>query len=1257
MIDCFLPYLSAQESASAAAALLSDERVAHVFFLVSRGDTPQLPDGCAAIATGLPASSEAVAAIAAAATAEYALLVCAPVGVRLGQDALPRLLRVASETGATWIYSDRLVEAPGAARATRHPVIDYQAGSLRDDFDFGPLVVVRTATMKAYAAQAQTDGEAWQHAALYALRLFVSRHGQLFHLDEPLYTETAPAEAAQGERQFDYVNPRNRAVQVEMEQVCTRHLRALGALVDTTRYADVDFDEQQFPCEASVVIPVYNRAKTVADAVRSAMAQRTAFDYNIIVVDNHSDDGTAEILDAIVAAQDATTRHGRVVHLVPQRHDLGIGGCWNAALAAPRCGRFAVQLDSDDLYAHPDVLQTIVAAFYQQRAAMIVGSYSLCDFHLAPLPPGLIDHREWTDENGPNNALRINGLGAPRAFFTPIARAIGFPNTCYGEDYAMGIALSRCYRIGRLWDDLYKCRRWGGNSDSALSQERINANNLYKDRLRTMELQARQSAAPCPATDVLRRFHDRQLALWPAARQHSAESLRALTRTLDGGEYALQAQHNPARIVSTGADVSRGAVAKRPCFLCKANRPAEQMERPLDGGLTLLVNPYPILPLHFTVAAAAHTPQRVAQLYGALYDLLARYPTATVFYNGPRCGASAPDHAHLQMVETGHLPLQTAWARHSRDSHTLMATSEGDTIAMIESYVCPCFCIKSANAEQGKALFAKLLRAMAAVSAEQEEPMMNVVGWNDGGKSLLVVIPRRRHRPACYGEAGTLVSPGAIDMAGLLVLPRRADYDNLTAAEAEGILREVGITPQQAQEMARTLQAQEAESGKSAETARPAACGPVVQVGIVSAPQLHFTLNAPHTAKDQRVEGPQTVEFAEGGIVWNGTMYRELTFTPLSQKASFTLEEVSIGRQFHWERTEAQTFRGTLHLVVEADRICAINRIGVESYLESVISSEMNAAASEELLKAHAVISRSWLLAQMERRQHGGANTGAFFSFKRTDDALIRWYDREDHTIFDVCADDHCQRYQGITRASRPAVARAVRATAGEVLCYGGEICDARFSKCCGGATEEFQYCWQDTPKPYLTAVRDAADAALPDLTREDEARRWIRSAPVAYCNTADEKALRQVLNDYDCERKDFYRWHVVLTQERLQALLREKEKIALGPVKALVPVERGRSGRLARLMVRAEKGDYTIGKELEIRRALSESHLLSSAFVVETEGDADGVPAKFHLYGAGWGHGVGLCQIGAAMMAEQGAGYRQILAHYYKGADVQRRW
>ena len=1041
-----------------------------------------------------------------------------------------------------------------------------------------------------------------------------------------------------------------------MEKACTQHLGKVGALIDTTFYRQPDFGEQDFEYEASVIIPVFNREKTVADAVKSALGQKANFKFNVIVVNNHSTDRTGEILDEL--------KVDNLIQIVPERTDLGIGGCWNEAINSSFCGKFAVQLDSDDLYSSPKTLQKIVDAFYKQKAAMIIGSYRMCDFDLNTLPPGLIDHKEWTDENGCNNALRINGLGAPRAFFTPLVRQIQFPNTSYGEDYALGLAFSRRYRIGRIYDELYLCRRWGGNSDAALSVEKVNANNLYKDRLRTMELKARQhmlqGKADIMEDSSISRFFNRQLEVWTDARHRFRDLKHVETRQFSD---QLKLQWNPARIVSTGAKIDKKTLGERPCFLCDKNRPKEQMSKQIDEKFHLLVNPFPILPVHFTIPARKHQPQLIYKNYGEMHRFISLHSDLMVFYNGPKCGASAPDHLHFQAGTNGILPLQTNWQRLSRNLTDIISLNDEEKISVVRDFIVPAFVIISKSAESDEALFRRLYKAMPQ-RGDETEPMMNIISWRKGEEFISVVIPREKHRPEAYfaeGCAQFVVSPGALDMSGLIITPREEDFRKLTEEKALSLLQECGVSEEKMNAIIAKLKASKdaEDAAEASSTLYNKGKQPDVTVGIVSAQKIHFSLNKPYLAKGEKVLGEQVVEFSEGGVLWNGNQYSQLTFHPQSADASFSLSDVTIGVNFHWERKETQTFLGTLRFVVESDKIVAINELPVEKYLESVISSEMSATSSLELLKAHAVISRSWLLAQMKKRREVAESGNNFFSFTKKEDTLIRWYDREDHTLFDVCADDHCQRYQGITKETSPHVAEAIRQTKGQILMDGDEICDARFSKCCGGITEEFQYCWEDTPKTYLTAVRDIAlgvEHTLPNLTNEEEAEKWIRFNPPAFCNTQDKKILSEVLNDYDQETVNFYRWKETLSQEKLQQLIADKLKMDLGAILDMKAVERGKSGRISKLQIIGTEKIFTIGKELEIRRTLSDSHLLSSAFVVDKyDKDEQGVPQRFELIGAGWGHGVGLCQIGAAVMGEQGYHYDAILLHYYQGAEIKK--
>ena len=463
-ITCFVPYINEAQAGKTLTALRQSQLVDKVVCL----EQPVF-------------KSETIREIAAETNTDFALVYTKTTTLELGYLALERLLQIAQDTEAGMVYADHFqVKGDEQVKA---PVIDYQKGSLRDDFDFGSVLFFNAKALKESVSRMT---ESYLHAGLYDLRLKLSQLYALVHANEYLYSEVEEDNRKSGEKQFDYVDPRTRDRQIEMEKACSQHLKEIGGYLEPN-FKDIDFNQGVFEVEASVIIPVRNRAATISAAIESVLKQQTSFKFNIIIIDNHSTDGTTEAIDAFKADE-------RVVHLVPERNDLGIGGCWNYGVNDARCGKFAVQLDSDDLYKDEHTLQTIVNAFYEQKCAMVIGSYMMTDFDLNELPPGVIDHKEWTPDNGRNNALRINGLGAPRAFYTPVLRAIGLPNTSYGEDYAMGLNISRQYQVGRIYDVLYLCRRWGGNSDAALSIEKVNANNLYKDRIRTWELEARIAA-------------------------------------------------------------------------------------------------------------------------------------------------------------------------------------------------------------------------------------------------------------------------------------------------------------------------------------------------------------------------------------------------------------------------------------------------------------------------------------------------------------------------------------------------------------------------------------------------------------------------------------------------------------------------------------------------------------------------------------------------------------------------------------------
>jgi SpoIID/LytB domain protein len=643
-------------------------------------------------------------------------------------------------------------------------------------------------------------------------------------------------------------------------------------------------------------------------------------------------------------------------------------------------------------------------------------------------------------------------------------------------------------------------------------------------------------------------------------------------------------------------------------------------------------------------------------------------PGQIVFYNGPMCGASCPDHMHLQAGQRGIVPIERDWKIYENylrkiypltgaqavSMHEAGNTSDTCGLFLLEGYACPVFVIRSLPAETDSILCQRLYQALPIIG-EESEPRINLISWRQEGgigredEIVTLIFPRKKHRPDCYyaeGEGKLVVSPGALDMGGLLITPREEDFRKVTPEWFAEILKEVTMTEEEILPIIEELtDAPKEEEKKLEEELAPSEETlpgyemeeeSEVAVGVMSDTKLNFCINGEYTAKGQTISGEQEVVLEDGSIRWNGQLYRNLTFRPAASEEGaepcFTLHNVTIGIQFHWERQESQTFQGTLRLVVHEDKIVAINVLSVEDYLTSVISSEMNADCPMEFLKAAAVISRSWLLAQIQKRKSLGEKHQAFFAFTKTDKEIVRWHDREDHTIFDVCADDHCQRYQGITRATNAQAREAVSSTRGQVLMHEGEICDARFSKCCGGRTEEFQYAWENIHKPYLQSIEDP------------------------YCNTNDRELLARVLNSYDQETTDFYNWEVKLCQEEICSLLKERYGMDFGKVLELVPVERGPGGHLSKLKIVGTEHTMTIGKELEIRRALSETHLMSSAFeATPYYEDGEQTPAGFTLNGKGWGHGVGMCQIGAAVMGQQGHPYQDILRFYYRGADIVR--
>ena len=752
---------------------------------------------------------------------------------------------------------------------------------------------------------------------------------------------------------------------------------------------------------------------------------------------------------------------------------------------------------------------------------------------------------------------------------------------------------------------------------------------------------------------------DRQLAGWPEAARRYRDLREVQTKEITIGGMPVRVQYNPARAVSTLARTDAASIAARPCFLCRENRPQQQESMPFEGcdgrRYEILVNPFPIFPEHFTVPAVDHVPQRIAGRFPDMLRLADTFPDMTVFYNGPESGASAPDHFHFQMGCKGFLPVERHFGL--LGPKTVMRPGAA-VIALTSAYIPGLPVITAADIDSATAAFLRVLRSLP-VSPRTGEPQLNILCWKERTDSdtvfRILVIPRKAHRPSCYyapeGEA-VRISPASVDLGGVFIVPVEEDFRRANAEVLQSIIRETVDTSWQ----------------------------PVIDVGLLTAPELRVRFNQPFSISGIRgqeglsgdrdnISGEQVFTLQDGMVRWNGKCYGKMEFRPASAESTFTLHRVKIGINFHWEREEDQMFSGGLTVLPAGEGLVAINSVPVEDYLLSVISSEMNGDAPEEFLKAHAVISRSWLLA---RPTLGGGDSGglpdsvADSSEECSDNGperIIRWYDREDHTLFDVCADDHCQRYQGLLRAGNANIRRAVEATRGLVLTDGpdGSICDTRFSKCCGGVSERFSACWADEDYAYLRPVRDSdgSSAALPDLSDEQTARQWILSSPEAFCNTSDPVLLSTVLNSYDQETADFYRWKVEYTQAGLSDLLRRRSGIDFGDVLELRPLKRGASGRIIELLIRGTLRTVIVGKELEIRRWLSESHLYSSAFVVDTvyEQRPGGVhvPSKFILHGAGWGHGVGLCQIGAAAMSARGCTFDRILAHYFRGSSLTR--
>jgi len=696
---------------------------------------------------------------------------------------------------------------------------------------------------------------------------------------------------------------------------------------------------------------------------------------------------------------------------------------------------------------------------------------------------------------------------------------------------------------------------------------------------------------------VLRKFIKDQLSVWPMA----AANFRALktirTKSLTVGGLACKVQFNPSRVASSTADTSPEVISARPCFLCVANRPPEQSHIKFDGRkgrrYNIQVNPFPIFPGHLVIAREEHIPQSIWHHMPDMLEFALNYPDWTVFYNGPKSGASAPDHLHFQAVPRGMMPLEREIDSYLDNPGDVLATNRDASLYHFGPFARGIFAMKAPTAKSLTKLFYRLLCCCSAVETEVEPPF-NLYVWRREGEFRSFVVFRRAVRSHHYHSTGPdhlSISPGAADMAGVFVAPFEEDLKKVTAGMLEEMLDEVCISSE----------------SESAIIRRLTRTQPRIEVGIMSAEEIRFEIISDGA-------GLQKVSFRDGRINYNGVLYDELVFdsvtrSTLFSEPSFILQDVIIGIGFHWERSRTLKFAGRLKFIVYDGKVVAVNIIGLEDYLLSVISSEMKSSAGLELLKAHAVISRSWALRRIRDRREGNAPV---------------------HEVFDVCADDCCQRYQGLTMAAGDNVRYAIDGTWGEVLEYGGGICDARYSKCCGGRSERFSTCWDGPDLPYLSSVPDR-----PSPEERD------------FCDCEDSSILSQVLNDYDLETRDFYRWRVRYTLEEISAIIRERTGRDIGTLQRLEPLERGDSGRISLLRIVGSGGSFKIGKELAIRKALSRNCLKSSDFESLVE---DGTLV---LEGRGWGHGAGLCQIGAAVMASRGYSYREILTHYYTGSDI----
>lgn len=747
---------------------------------------------------------------------------------------------------------------------------------------------------------------------------------------------------------------------------------------------------------------------------------------------------------------------------------------------------------------------------------------------------------------------------------------------------------------------------------------------------------------------TIHKFVGDQLSRWPLACDNFRALKNVRVKEIEVGDLVVKLQFNPARMISSAAKLSKEEVAARRCFLCRENRSEEQIMMKFEGRkgkkYHILINPYPIFPDHLVIAMSKHVSQSIWNRYVDMLDLAKKYQNYIFFYNGPKSGASAPDHHHFQGAPSGLMPLEND-INDLFDKVDMDGTHQMEYLTSVQDahlyhykkFTTGVFALRAETSKSAAKMLYRLLDC-ADIPEGEPEPLINLFTYYHKGEFRSIVVFRRSHRSHHYFSDGPdhlTMSPGCADMAGVFIVPVEDEFEKIDHNLLSEMVAEVSIPAEEERKMLWRLTRKQ----------------PMLEVGIMTAPEIVFEILSDGA-------GPRKAGVKEGKIEYGGALYDELYFdaeTLSTQFAgpSFILHDVTIGVDFHWERKEDQKFAGALKIILDKGKLTAINVIGVEDYLLSVISSEMSASASKEFLKAHAVISRSWVMARIaaSRDNRQGRVPGGicdvpslmteldarFNSNKSASQSsvheYIKWYDHEDHSCFNVCADDHCQRYQGLTRATGETVRKVIDETWGQVLKYDGCLCDARFSKCCGGRMETFDTCWDDVDYPYL--------CALPDTEGHLEGGK-------PFCATVDKGILAQVLNDYDMETTDFYRWHEEYDLGFLSDLISRKSGVELGTLVSIEPLAKGKSGRISKLRIVGEKSTLVVGKELEIRRILSESHLRSSAFDVSLN---DG---KVNIDGSGWGHGVGLCQIGAAVMADKGYTYTEILQHYYPGTILE---